>query len=163
VTATYEIEPFDGSHHRAAFNCGVTSLNDYLATRVTQDIKRRMSNCFVAIDAERNIVGYYTLASSSVPLQDISEQQAKKLPKYPVVPSALIGRLAIDLRHKGKGLGSALVYDAALRASKSSAATHCLIVDAKDEAALAFYQHLGFIPFKSKTMSLYLPLATILT
>ena len=101
-------------------------------------------------------------SATSIPLIDISDTDAKKLPRYPVIPAALIGRLAIDQRFKGMRLGGALIIDAAKRAATSDAAIFAMIVEAKEETAKAFYEHLGFVCFRSKPMSLYLPLATLL-
>jgi GNAT superfamily N-acetyltransferase len=162
VKLSVSIEPLNTTHDRKAFSCGVSALDDYLTTRATQDIKRRIGNCFVAVNDDHQIAGYHTLAATSIPLPDITEADAKKLPRYPVIPAALIGRLAIDQRFQGQRLGGALIFDAAKRAATSDAAIYAIIVEAKDQTAKAFYEHLGFICFRSKPMSLYLPLATIL-
>jgi GNAT superfamily N-acetyltransferase len=163
VTFSVRIEALNATHDRRVFACGVTALDDYLATRATQDIKRRIGNCFVAVTDDNKIAGYYTLAATSIPLPDITEADARKLPRYPVIPAALIGRLAIDQRFQGKKLGGALIIDAAKRAATSDAAIYALIVEAKDATAKAFYEHLGFATFRSKPRSLYLPLATLLS
>jgi GNAT superfamily N-acetyltransferase len=157
------IEPLNARHDRKSFACGVGALDDYLTTRASQDIKRRIGNCFVAVMDDNQIAGYYTLAATSIPLPDISDADAKKLPRYPVIPAALIGRLAIDRRFQGLKLGGALIIDAARRAATSDAAIYTLIVEAKDETARAFYEHLGFMHFRSRPLSLYLPLATLLS
>lgn len=162
MTFSCRIEPLNAKHDRAVFSCGVAALDDYLATKATQDIKRRIGNCFVAVTDENRIAGYYTLAATSIPLNDLTDTETRKLPRYPVIPAALIGRLAVDRRHQGLRLGGALIIDAANRAAASDAAIHALIVDAKDEKAKAFYAHLGFASFRSKPLSLYLPLATLL-
>jgi GNAT superfamily N-acetyltransferase len=163
VTLSVRIVPLNATYDRKTFACGVAALDDYLATRATQDIKRRIGNCFVALTDDDRIAGYYTLAATSIPLPDITDSDAKKLPRYPVIPAALIGRLAIDQHFQGKKLGGALIIDAAKRAATSEAAIYALIVDAKDATAKAFYEHLGFAPFRSKPQSLYLPLATLLS
>lgn len=140
----------------------MAALDEYLTARATQDIKRRAANCFVALDDEGRIAGYYTLAATSINLTDIAQAEVKKLPRYPLVPAALVGRLAIDENFQGKKLGAALLIDAAARACKSDAAIYALIVDAKGATARAFYAHLGFTHFASKPMSFYMPLATLL-
>lgn len=157
------IEPLNAVHDRKNFSCGVAALDDYLATRATQDIKRRIGNCFVAVTGDNQIAGYYTLAATSIPLTDISDAEAKKLPRYPLIPAALMGRLAIDQRFQGLKLGGALIIDAAKRAATSDAAIYAMIVEAKDGTAKAFYEHLGFVCFRSRPLSLYLPLATLLS
>lgn len=162
MTLSCRIEPLNASHDRKSFACGVAALDDYLATRASQDFKRRIGNCFVAVTDDNQIAGYYTLAATSIPLNDITDAEAKKLPRYPVIPAALIGRLAIDRRFKGMKLGGALIIDAAKRAATSDAAIYAMIVEAKDETAKAFYEHLGFVCFRSRPLSLYLPLTTLL-
>lgn len=163
MTFSVRIEALNATHDRKSFACGVSALDNYLATRATQDIKRRIGNCFVAVTDDNLIAGYYTLAATSIPLPDITDTEAKKLPRYPVIPAALIGRLAIDQRFQGKKFGSTLIIDAAKRASTSDATIYALIVEAKDETARNFYEHLGFVGFRSKPLSLYLPLATLLS
>lgn len=74
----------------------------------------------------------------------------------------MIGRLAVDHRFRGQGLGGALVMDAAVRAARAEAAIYALVVDAKDETAAAFYEHLQFRRFASRPGSLFLPVATAL-
>ena len=154
------IEILAASHNRKAFSSGVAALDVYLHTLAPQDLRRRISNCFVARDESGTVAGYYTFAAGSLPLGDLPSDQAKRLPRYGVIPAGLIGRLAVDQRFRGRGLGSALVMNAARRASTADPAIHALIVDAKDETAAGFYTHLGFQPFSSRPMSFFLPIAT---
>ena len=123
-------------------------------------MRRRVSNCFVACDDSGAIAAYYTFAATSIPLSDLAPEEARRLPRYGVVPAALIGRLAVDLRYHGRRLGSALIIDAARRAAGADPAIFALVVDAKDEQAVAFYEHLRFRRFASQPMSLYLPIGT---
>jgi ribosomal protein S18 acetylase RimI-like enzyme len=156
----FVIEPL-GAHDRSAFCCGTETLDRYLREQASQDVKRRMASCFVAIEAATNrIAGYYTLAATSVRADDLPEDVVKRLPRYPILPAALIGRLAIDQRFHRKGLGSALLADAALRVRKGDTKAFALIVEAKDESAISFYGHLGFHAFTSRASSLFLPLGT---
>lgn len=158
--APYAIETLASEHDRAAFACGVEPLDRYLATQATQDIRRRLSACFVAVPTGgKAIAGYYTIAASSIPLPDIATATAKKLPRYPLVPAVRIGRLAVDVGHRGKGLGAALLVDGMARAIRAEIAAFAVVVDAKDDAAVAFYAHHGFIAFASAPTTLYLPLA----
>jgi ribosomal protein S18 acetylase RimI-like enzyme len=162
VTGEFTIEPLGAGAGRNEFSSGVAALDRYLYEFVTQDIRRRVSNCFVARDGGGNIAAYYTLAAGSVPLLDIPEEERKKLPRYGVLPASLIGRLAVDQRFQGRGLGGALVIDAARKSASSAQAVFALIVDAKDEQAASFYKHLGFRAYNSRPLSLYVPVSTIL-
>ena len=160
--APYSIEALAKCHDRTSLKSGVDALDRYLVSQATQDMRRRVSGCFVAIEGSTlTIAGYYTLATTSIPLPDIAEATAKKLPRYPVIPAVLMGRLAVDERHRGKGLGAALLVDALARTVRSDIMAFAMVVDAKDQAAADFYAHHGFVQFASKPMSLYLPLAKV--
>ena len=151
-----------GSHHiRAEFSSGVEPLDRYLHTQVGQDVRRRVSACFVAVDPLRIVAGYYTLAMSAVLLSDLSEEHAKRLPRYPTVPVARLGRLAVDERWRGCGLGGGLLWDAVERAARAEIAAYALLVDAKDDAAAAFYRHHGFLDLGGGARTLFLPLASV--
>ncbi|MDD2893218.1 MAG: GNAT family N-acetyltransferase [Halothiobacillaceae bacterium] len=155
------LAPLDAAYDRTAFNCGSESLNGYLRAHVTQDIRRRVAACFVALADKQRIAGYYTLASASLLLADLPASTGKKLPRYPTVPAVRMGRLAVDESFKGQGLGGALLADALDRAARSEIAAYALMVDAKDERAVAFYRHHGFIALPDSPLTLFLPLATV--
>jgi ribosomal protein S18 acetylase RimI-like enzyme len=159
--ALFRIAPLTANDDRTEFRCGSEPLDRYLRQQITQDIRRRVTACFVAFDGERRIAGYYTLASASLALNELPADVAKKLPRYPSVPAVRMGRLAVDQRFKGQGLGAALLVDALSRSAASEIAAYALMVDAKDEAASAFYRHHGFITLPSSRLTLFLPLATI--
>lgn len=134
-------------------------LDRYIRELATQDIRRRISNCFVAVDTAGKLAGYYTLAATSLPLPGLAPDHARRLPRYTAFPACLVGRLAVDQAFRGQGLGGALLVDAVARALRAEPAIFAMIVDAKDEAAVRFYLHHGFQRFASRPMSLYLPLA----
>jgi GNAT superfamily N-acetyltransferase len=161
MKGSFVIEALSTGHDRTNFASGVEPLDRYFREQVTQDMRRRITTCYVAFDTEASkVAGYYTLAAAGIPLTDLPEPLAKKLPRYPSVPVARLGRLAVDAEYRGRKLGSALLWDAGLRASRSEVAVYALVVDAKDEAAEAFYRHHGFIAFGSQPKQLVLPLAT---
>ncbi len=159
--APFLLGPLDTAHDRSAFHCDSEPLNRYLREQATQDIRRRVAACFVALANERQIAGYYTLASASLLLADLPASTIKKLPRYPTVPAVRMGRLAVDKAFQGQGLGGALLADALHRAAHAEIAAFALVVDAKDEAAAAFYGHHGFIALPDSALCLFLPLATI--
>lgn len=161
MSAPFVIRPLGPDHDRLAFSCGVDALDRYLQTQATQDMRRHIANCYVASPTDTAIVaGYYTLAAASIPVVDMPAGETKRLPRYPVLPAALIGRLAVDRSYRGRALGGALLFDAVQRASRADPAVFALIVDAKDDVAVDFYKHFGFTPFASRPMSLFLPVAT---
>lgn len=155
------IEPLK-DHDRSRFACGVPTFDRYLREGASQDVRRRVSNCFVAVEPTGKIAAFYTFAASGIPLTDLPEAVTRRLPRYALLPAGLVGRLAVDAAHRGQGLGGALVIDAARRAASADPAVFALLVDAKDEAAAGFYRHLGFVRLASRPMSLFLPVATAL-
>lgn len=90
-------------------------------------------------------------------LADLPGSVAKKLPRYPLVPAVLMGRLAVDSKNARQGLGGVLLADALVRVRRSEIAACALVVDAKDEAAAAFYLHHGFIRLRDGRNTLLLP------
>jgi GNAT superfamily N-acetyltransferase len=162
VTEAFSIVALGTGHDRATFSCGVEALDRYFREQVSQDVKRRATACYIALDvATGKVAGYYTLAAGGVPLDDLPESLAKRLPRYPSVPVARLGRLAVDLAYHGQKLGAALVWDAVMRAIRSEVAVAALVVDAKDGTAEAFYRHLGFVPLDGEGRRLVLPLAKL--
>jgi len=150
---------FNPSFNRKAFNCKSDPLTRYLQIQASQDIKRRLAACYLAVTPEDEIAGYYTLAATSVPLPDLPDEIRAKLPRYPTIPAVLMGRLAVDDNHSGKGLGGALLFDVIQRSLTAEIAAYAMVVDAKDDEAVAFYRHFGFLSFPEKPRTLFLPLA----
>lgn len=160
MAAPFRLEPL-ADHDRTGFSCGEPALDRYFQTQVTQDARRRVSNCFVAVEAASGqVAGYYTIAAASISLTDLPQEIAKRLPRYPSIPAARIGRLAIADRFKKRGLGAALLADAARRSMQSPPAVFALVVDAKNDDSVAFYEHHGFERFAGQPRTLFLPLAT---
>lgn len=148
-------------HDRSQFNSGMSALDRYLREQVSQDIRRRVAACFVALTGERRIAGYYTLATAGAPLVDLPDELRRKLPRYGAVPAIRMGRLAVDAEFKGQGLGGALLVNALRRAASSEIPAVVLIVDAKDDQAVTFYRHHGFTPLADSSFTLFLPLASV--
>jgi ribosomal protein S18 acetylase RimI-like enzyme len=156
----FRMEPL-GEHERSLFRCGEDALDRYFQTQVTQDIRRRIANCFVAVETSTSqIAAYYTISAASIPLVDLPADETRRLPRYQTVPAVRIGRLAVDHRFQGRGLGAALLADAAARTITGDAAAFTLLVDAKNDNAVAFYQRFGFRALVSQPRTLFLPLAT---
>jgi ribosomal protein S18 acetylase RimI-like enzyme len=158
----YRIELLGPNHDREAFSCGVEPLDRYFKKQASQDVRRRATVCFVAAEVESGqVAGCYTLAASSILLADLPTDHVKRLPRYPQVPVARLGRLAVDLTFRGRKLGAALLWDAIERCIRSDIALHALVVDAKDHDAAAFYRRHGFASFAGQPRQLFLPLANL--
>ena len=156
------IEPLGKHHERAGFSCGQPELDRWFQLRAGQDEKRNVARVFVAVDAELGVVGFYSLSSMSISLGSLPEEIAHKLPRYDAIPAALIGRLARDRRMRGQGVGELLLADAIRRilGAGRSIAVFAIVVDAKDERAVDFYQSFGFRRFPLQPKRLFLPTAT---
>lgn len=159
----FRIEPLGPKHDRAGFSCGVPSLDLYLQRQAGQDFKKHVAVSFVLTPDGSTIAGYYTLSQYAVLLIDIPEDIARKLPKYPMVPSTLIGRLAVSTMFRGEGHGETLLMDALYRILQHSkgVASAAAVVDAIDSAAVAFYRKYGFLELPNVPRRLFLPIGTI--
>ena len=107
------------------------------------------------------VAGYYTLSAASFEKDELPAGIAKRLPHYPV-PAVMIGRLAVSRAFQGRGFGEMLLLDAIRRVVRASTAiaAYAVVVDAKNDAARAFYERYGFRPFPSTPRRLFLPLQT---
>jgi ribosomal protein S18 acetylase RimI-like enzyme len=156
----FRLAPLGAEHDRGSFRCGEEALDRYFQTQATQDIRRRVANCFVPVEvASGQVAAYYTIAATSIPLVDLPPEDAKRLPRYPTLPAVRIGRLAVDKRFQGRGLGGSLLVDATRRTLQSPPAVYALLVDAKNDEALAFYRRYLFQPLVGQPRTLFLPLA----
>ena len=161
MTSPFRLEQLGREHVRTGFCCGEDALDRYFQTQVTQDVRRRIANCFVAVEHETEaIAGFYTIAAAGLPFRDLPEAEARRLPRYPTLPAVRIGRLAVDRRFAGRGIGGAMLADAARRVMQVPPAVFALVVDAKNQAAVRFYEHHGFQALVSGPMTLFLPLGT---
>lgn len=142
-----EISILDKTHNRKNFECEEKSLTDYIQKQVSQDIKKKLAICFVALDVENNVKGYYTLSSQSLGRELIPEKYLKKVPENYNAPVILLGRLARDQTEKGKGLVEHLLLDALFRAftiSEKSIGAMAVVVDPINDYAVKFYEKYGF-------------------
>lgn len=157
------VEPLGAKHDRAAFSCGNQQLDFYLQKQAGQDLKKRAAVPFVITPDHKTIAGFYTLSQYAVDLGELPENISKKMPRYPMVSATLLGRLAVSERFREQGLGEMLLIDALHRALQSSEqiASAAVVVDAKDEQAVAFYKKYGFIDLPKIEKRLFLPMATI--
>ena len=160
----YRIEPLGKQHNKAGFCCGVESLDSYLKTQASQDMRRKANAVFVLV-AEKSperIVGYFTLCAYGVAPGDVPEEARKHIPRYPQVSATLLGRLAVGVEFQDQRLGAALLAKALLKAYENAAVvgSSMVVVDAIDDRASRFYRAHGFIPLP-ESMRLVLPMRTI--
>ena len=153
------------SHDRENFECGHTSLDDYLKKQANQDIKKKLAACFVLTNGgpAHQVKGYYTLSNTGIPRELIPSELEKKFPKtYKTIPATLLGRLARDKSVIGTGLGETLLIDALYRShlAAKELGSFAVIVDPIDKKAINFYMSYGFklLPDSGK---MFLPMKTI--
>jgi len=161
--ADYLTSPLESKHRKSEFSCGNIHLDNYIQKQAKQDIKRKLSACFVMSDENNNIKGFYTLSNAGIPRAVIPEEISKKLPRaYESLPVTLLGRLAINEKNKGQGLGKLLLIDALKRSYKVSKVigSMAVIVDPIDENAVKFYHRFGFILLPD-SQKMFLPMKTI--
>jgi predicted GNAT family N-acyltransferase len=158
-------ELLGSAHDRNRFDCGVAPLNDFLRERARQEMSRDASITYVLVPADdrMRVIGYYSLASSSVPLQELPEAVRKKLPRYPALPATLLARLARDVAFGGQRIGEKLLTDALARCARTSrvVASTAVFVDAKDANAASFYARYGFRPLEDDALRLFMPMHEI--
>lgn len=155
------VERLATHHDRSEFESGVTPLDRYFRNQAGQDLRKKMAAVFVLVLPTGAIAGFYTLSASAMKLSDLPADSARKLPRYPLIPATLLGRLAVDRRFHGNGYGRFLLADALCRAVRSEVASFAVIVEAKDESARRFYERESFLPFPDQPMKLFLPMAYV--
>ena len=130
------------------FSCGKELLDTYLRTQISQDVRRKLTACFVSLNAETGLIqGYYTLSNNSIPLDIVPDGFKNQLPEtYHSIPTTLLGRLAVDKRFKGSGVGKMLLIDALRRSYEISRSigSFAVVVDPLDVEAEIFYTRYGF-------------------
>lgn len=150
-----------GKHDRAGFVSGNDRIDTYFRQTVSQDVKRGYAACYVLVEkTSAKIAGFYTLSSYAIPLTELGEAVARKLPRYPSVPAVLIGWLGRDVAFRGQQVGSMLLADAIARLAASPIGVHAICAEAIDEAAASFYEAHQFQRFVGRPHSLYLPMKT---
>lgn len=149
---SYRTRPIGPADPGSGFRSGTRPLDDYFQRHALANDQGDVGRAYVfeasAEDIEAGlpaVLGFYTLSMASVASQEAASVLAKRLPRYPM-PVALIGRLAVDERARGRRLGEALLLDALARVVEASRLVACLgvIVDAKDAAAEGFYAKYDF-------------------
>jgi GNAT superfamily N-acetyltransferase len=152
-------EPLSPAHSLDGFECGESSLDDWLKRRALKNQSSGASRCFVVCD--RNVViGFYSLSAGAIHHEAAPKAMRRNMPDP--LPVLLLGRLAIDRRHQNQGLGRALLRDAMLRAVHigRDAGVFAILVHALSEPAKRFYLSRGFVDSPLQPMTLLMTLAT---
>ena len=143
-------------HVLHAFNSGQPLLDDWLKRRAPSNHANGASRTFVLATEQLEVVGFYCLSAGGIAVGEAPGSISRNIPDP--IPVALLGRLAIDLRYQGQGLGQALLRDtiAHVRMASEHIGIRGILVHAIDEAATRFYAHRGFIASRKSPMTLLL-------
>lgn len=159
-----KIEALASHHDRDGFSCGVDSLDRYLRTQASQDVRRKANGVFILVEPDKPdiILGYYTLCATALAQGDVPAAARKHIPRYPLVSATLVGRLAVSEARQGERLGAMLLADAVQRAfaSAGTIGSSMLVVEAINDAAAAFYEGNGFVRLPD-SLRLVLPMHAI--
>lgn len=148
---------------RSGFDCATQELNLYFRNQAGQDARRNLSSVYVLLEDDVNVVGFYTLSQSALTVELFPLNVSRKLPPKRDVACTLLGRLAVDTKYQGKGFGQVLLFHALQKAAQTSleVASFAVIVDAKDDAAVKFYEKYGFTSFQDSQRKLFIPIKNI--
>ena len=157
-----QLLPLTGSHDRQGFDCGRQELNDWLRQVARQHQEKGLSRTFVATleAAPDSICGYYALTLVELENRNLPAAWRKKMPRR--IPGVKLGRLAVDKKYQGKGLGDLLLVDALTRAQRiyQEAGGIGLFVDAIDEGAASYYKRFGFESLPDSPLLLFFAAAS---
>ena len=160
-----EIINLQKQHNRSDFDSKTPLLDEYIRKQASQDVRKDLSACYVLTDNADRVIAYYTLSGNTIPQEGIPNDLLKKLklpPSYIDLPAVLLGRLAVDQKHKGKRYGELLLMDALQRCLilSSQLGTLAVIVDPIDGESKSFYQKYGFLSLKDSE-KMFIPMITI--
>ena len=153
----------NAAHERAHFASGDVPLDTFVREQAVQAVRDRACAVFVAAptDEPTRIVGYYTLSPATVSAAGLPDALRARLPRYPELPAALLGRLAVNGADAGKGLGKLLVANAIRRTeAQRDLPVMFLVVDAYTQA-YDFYRQYGFEPVQNTPIRLYFALSRL--
>ncbi len=150
-------EVLQPEHDLSAFDSGVPALDDWLRRRALRNQESGASRTYVVI-SEGQVVGYYALANGAVAQTEATGRTRRNMPDP--IPVMVLGRLAVDARMQGRGLGRALLRDAVLRTMQAAelAGIRAILVHALSDDAKRFYERCGFQPSPIDPMMLMITL-----
>lgn len=153
--------PLAKHHKLEGFSCGINSLDNWLKIKARRNENARASRTYVLCCENDEVIGYYALAVGSILPNQVPGKLKRNMPTP--IPVMLLGRLAIDHKYQGRGLGDALLRDAILRIIQASeiAGIKAIIVHAISQRAKQYYLARSFIESPANPMIMILPLGSI--
>lgn len=159
----WQIVRLGSEHDRREFDCGQTSLDEFLRRHAGQNARKDILRTYVLTqENSTTVAGYYSLSTGSTAFETLPDDLARRLPRYPI-PTAHLGRLAVDRRWQGRGLGGILLVDALMRVRDiaDQIGIHAVTVHSLNDRARTFYEAHGFISLHDDPHHLFLPMATV--
>jgi ribosomal protein S18 acetylase RimI-like enzyme len=149
-------------HDRTGFSCGVAALDDYLRRQASQHHRDGIATTHVLVDdsAPGRVLGYCALSAAQLQVEDLQPEDRARLPAYPV-PAIRMARLAVSTHAQGQGYGQLLLGHAVniAFATRQTLGVRVLVVNAKDEVAVRFYESYGFRRTSAQALTLYLSIS----
>ncbi|MCG2609549.1 GNAT family N-acetyltransferase [Acinetobacter sp. SM34] len=157
-----KIEVLQAHHQKKSFNCGQDDLNKFIKQYASQHQKSGTSKTYVAIDDDIQVKGFYCLSSISIGFDVVDTVLTKRLPRYPL-PCVVVGRFAVDQTVQGRGMGKVLLAHALKQVLKVAQiiGVNFVVIHAKDQKAMEFYQRFGFISLTTNPLTLIYPVSEI--
>ena len=151
------IEKLQRAHAVDAFTCGQPGHDRFLARHALQAQQSGSAQTYVALNSKSVVIGYYALVTGEVRHAEAPDRVVKGMPRHPI-PLLILGRLAVHSDHQGRKIGAGLLLDAMRRTLQVAdiVGLRALAVHAKDDAAVAFYKHFGFIPSLTDARHLFM-------
>lgn len=131
-------------HDRKSFVSGNEELDQFFQTQARQQMEKRLSVCFVMLNGESKIIGFYTLSSASIDTNEIRNSSSK----YVSIPVVLIGRLAVHSQFQKRGLGGLMlvnIIERVRKLSESEIGVKGIFVEPKSEEISLYYLKYGFL------------------
>ncbi|NTU43149.1 MAG: GNAT family N-acetyltransferase [Nitrospirales bacterium] len=156
MTNRLRIEKLHRTHALDNFTCGQPALDRFLIRHALQAQQTNSSQTYVGL-SDNTVIGFYTLVVGEVRHADAPERVVKGMPRHPI-PLLVLARLAVHSEWQGRGIGAGLLLDALGRTLQVAdiVGVRALVVHAKDDSAVAFYRHFGFIPSPTDSRHLFM-------
>jgi GNAT superfamily N-acetyltransferase len=153
-------EPLNPDHVVSGFSCGKRELDEWLQKRALANQVSGGTKTHVVVEGDR-VIGFYALATGAVAHRNVKGRTRRNMPDP--IPAVILARMAVDEKHRGSGLGSALLQSAieTTLAASQTIGIACLLVHAKDEDARTFYRHFGFDASPTDPLHLILRLVDV--
>ncbi len=161
--AETRIEHLAPGHETTLFDCGKPALNSFIRQHAAVNHERGVSRVYVALSGMgQRVLAYYASSAGAFLRDHLPPDDQTGLPRYPL-PTAHLGRLAVDLSYRGQRLGELLLFHYLKTACDVAERIGIFAVDlfSKDDDAKRFYLKYGFIPLQDDPFHLYLPMATV--